>query len=144
MNIIIRNFQEISVDIIIDITQMFLFWLPGGNILKGKILTLIHIFIAMFGNILFFTFPPRSIMRILYLFLCLFVLITNLLFRGCVITRAEQRLTGSKETILDKLLIFTGISVNRDTRYAITLGSIITIFSLITFSVVADYIWVDY
>ena len=41
---------------------------------------------------------------------------------GCVITRAEQQLTGNKETIVDPFLALANISTNRDTRQAATLA----------------------
>ena len=97
--------------------------------------------ISIFGHVLYFSFPPRSIMRIIYLILCILVLISNIIFKGCIVTRAEQFLTGKKDTILDELLIYLGITVNRETRFAFTIGSIIAISSFLTFTVIADFIW---
>lgn len=41
---------------------------------------------------------------------------------GCVITRAEQKLTGNTETIVDPFLGLANIAANRDTRQAATLA----------------------
>ena len=100
---------------------------------------LIHIFLTLFGSVIFFFSKPRSEMRLLFVFVCIMVLLSNLIFKSCIITVAEQRLTGKKETILDQFLIFINIPANHDTRFAMTIGSIFSILLLISWAVFADY-----
>jgi hypothetical protein len=45
------------------------------------------------------------------------------IFRGCVVTRAEQKLTGSQTTIVDPFLSMCGVAVNRDTRVCSTIST---------------------
>jgi hypothetical protein len=134
----IRNIRGFLVDLIIDFTNIIFFWLPNNN-LRGKALILIHIFLTLFGSVIFFFSKPRSEMRLLFIFVCIMVLLSNLIFKSCIITVAEQRLTGKKETILDQFLIFINIPANHDTRFAMTLGSIFSILLLISWAVFADY-----
>lgn len=134
----IRNIRAFLVDLIIDFINIIFFWLPNDN-LRGKALMLIHLFLTLFGCVIFFFSKPRSEMRLLFVFVCIMVLLSNLIFKSCIITIAEQRLTGKKVTILDQFLIFANIPVNRDTRFAITIGIIFSIFLLISWAIFADY-----
>jgi hypothetical protein len=134
----IRNIRAFLVDLIIDFINIVFFWLPNDK-LRGQALISSHLFLSFFGYVIFFFSKPRSEMRLLFVFLCIVVLLSNIIFKACLITIAEQRLTGKKETILDYFLIFIKIPVNRDTRFAMTIGSIFSIFLLISWTVFADY-----
>jgi hypothetical protein len=134
----IRNVRRFIVDLIVDFVNIIFFWLPNNNI-RGKILIFIHVFLSFFGYVLFFFSKPRSEMRILFVFICMIVLLSNIIFKACLITLAEQRLTKKNETILDQFLIFMKIPANSDTRFAMTLGSIISIFLFISWTVFSDY-----
>lgn len=134
----IRNIRTFLVDLIIDFINIIFFWLPNDN-LRGKALVSSHLFLSFFGYIIFFFSKPRSDMRLFFVFICIVVLLSNIIFKACLITIAEQRLTGKKETILDQFLIFIKIPVNRDTRFAMTIGSIFSIALLISWTVFADY-----
>jgi peptidoglycan/LPS O-acetylase OafA/YrhL len=70
---------------------------------------------------LFFVLPSHHPGRLIILAIALVVMTSQWLF-GCVITRAEQKLTGNTETIVDPFLGLANIAVNRDTRQAATLA----------------------
>jgi hypothetical protein len=66
------------------------------------------------------------------------VVASQWLLGGCVITRAEQRLTGEKDTILDPFLKLAGLNVNRDTRIASTIAVGTAISVILLWSVACD------
>ena len=118
---VLRKVRDGLVAVIIALTRVVFFWLPGGDVAHGQALTALHPMII--GGVIgaFFLLPPRHPIRLSILAVALVVMATQWLF-GCVITRAEQQLTGTKETIVDPFLSLANIAVNRDTRNAATLA----------------------
>ena len=86
---------------------------------------------------LFFLVPPRSPLRFYIAFFFLCVCCSQWLFGGCILTRAEQRLTGSKDTILDPFLAFANIAVTRDTRNAATIAGGTLVCSILIWAVLS-------
>ena len=68
----------------------------------------------------------------------LLIVLSQWFFKGCIITRAEQILTGSTETIVDPLLRCLMIKPTKDTRIAITVGCSMTVFFIMLFSICLD------
>lgn len=68
-------------------------------------------------------------------------MLTQWFFRGCIITRAEQALTGSKETVVDPFLQFVHIKPSRESRLAITLGLSVGVTSIMILSICMDAIY---
>jgi hypothetical protein len=119
----LRSIRDGFVDLIVCAARVGFFWVPGGDPAYGKALMVFHPILLVTMILLFFLAPPRSPLRIYLAFFFLFVSFTQWLFSGCVITRAEQKLTGSKETIIDQFLTLAGVEVTRDTRNAATIAT---------------------
>jgi hypothetical protein len=120
---ILRHVRESLVELFVAIAKTLFFWVPGGDVAKGKALMACHPIFLACVTALFFIVDPKSPLRFIIVALAFITVGSQWLLGGCVITRAEQRLTGSKETILDPFLILAKISVNRDTRIAGTIGA---------------------
>ena len=119
--IVLRKVRDGLVSVIIALTRVVFFWLPGGDIAHGQALTAVHPMIIGSVILAFFVVGPHHPARLIILAVGLVVMTTQWLF-GCVITRAEQQLSGAKETIVDPFLSLANIAVNRDTRNAATLA----------------------
>jgi hypothetical protein len=135
---VLRTIQTSLVDVFVSLARVLFFWIPGGDVEKGRALMACHpvvigVFVAMF-----FTAAARSPLRFMLAALGLVVVASQWLLGGCVVTRAEQRLTGGKETILDPFLLLAGVEVNRDTRIAATVASSTAIISIMSWVLVCD------
>jgi hypothetical protein len=119
----LRSIRDGFVDLIVCAARVGFFWVPGGDPAYGKALMVFHPILLVSMILMFFLAPARSPLRIYIAFFFLFVSFTQWLFSGCVITRAEQRLTGSKETIIDQFLTLAGVEITRDSRNAATIAS---------------------
>lgn len=119
----LRSIRDGFVDLIVCAARVGFFWVPGGDPAYGKALMVFHPILLVAMILLFFLAPSRSPLRIYIACFFLFVSFTQWMFSGCVITRAEQRLTGNKETIIDQFLTLAGVEVTRDTRNAATIAT---------------------
>ena len=77
-------------------------------------------------------------MRFVILGLGIVTVASQWLLGGCVVTRAEQRLTGRKDTIVDPFLTLAGVEVNRDTRITATLGTSSAICIIMLWMLIVD------
>ena len=94
---VLRKVRDGLVSVIIALTRVVFFWLPGGDIAHGQALTALHPMIIGSVILAFFVVGPHHPARLIILAVGLVVMTTQWLF-GCVITRAEQQLSGAKET----------------------------------------------
>ena len=135
---ILRNVRDSLVDMFVALARVLFFWLPGGDVAQGQALTAGHpVFIGLCIAV-FFYLPPRHPMRFCILGLAVVTVASQWLLGGCVVTRAEQRLTGQKTTIVDSFLTLAGVEVNRDTRITATLGVSSAICILMVWVVIVD------
>ena len=118
---ILLHVRESLVELFVALAKTVFFWIPGGDYAKGKALMACHPLFMICVTGLFFV-TKENAFRCLILGLAFATVASQWLLGGCVVTRAEQRLTGSKETILDPFLVLAKIAVNRDTRNAATIG----------------------
>ena len=118
---ILREIRDGLVAVIIALTRVVFFWLPGGDVAHGQALMALHPMIIGTVITLFFVLPSHHPGRLVILGVSLIVMASQWLF-GCVITRAEQKLTGNTQTIVDPFLELANISPTRDTRQAATLA----------------------
>jgi hypothetical protein len=135
---ILRQIRNLLVELFVTIARILFFWLPGGDVGKGKALMAFHPILIASITFLFFLLPPRSLGRLLILVAGIITVSSQWLLGGCVITRAEQVLTGDKETIVDPFLQLARVAVNRDTRVAATLGVGTAITVLLGWSFLCD------
>ena len=111
---VLRNIRDVVVNLIVDLARVIFFWVPGGDPAYGRALMTFHPFAIMLTVAFFFLLRPKHPVRLLIACLALLVVASQWLLGGCVITRAEQRLTGNKETIMDPFLTLAGLPADRD------------------------------
>jgi hypothetical protein len=133
-----ENLRTTVVNCIIALTRAIFFWLPGGDMAHGTALRAIHPVFIIFWIAIFFLYPSNRPLRLLICIFAIITLLTQWFFKGCIITRAEQILTKSKETIMDPCLEFVNIKPTNGTRLAMTLGFSISIVSIMIFSIGID------
>jgi hypothetical protein len=136
---VLRHIRGVLVDLCIALVRVLFFWLPGGDVAKGHALMIFHYMLLPLTPVIFFMAEAKSPIRILLAGFIIIVALTQWLF-GCVITRAEQRLTGSKETVADPFLKLVGICVNRDTLSAATVTAGSTTALILVIGVICDAI----
>ena len=120
---------------IIAITRVLFFWLPGGDIAHGAALSAFHPVFILSWIVIFFLYPSNKPLRIFICLAACIIMFSQWYFKGCIITRAEQTLTGSKDTIMDPFLQFANIKPTNQTRLAITLGMSTSIVGIMLFSI---------
>ena len=135
---ILRHVRDSLVELFVALAKTLFFWVPGGDVAKGKALMACHPIFLACVTALFFLVRPNSPLRFIIVGLAITTVASQWLLGGCVVTRAEQRLTGSSETILDPFLILAGLSVNRDTRIAATIGSGTAVCALLVWAFLCD------
>ena len=131
-------FRLTLVRCIISITRAVFFWIPGGDIAQGSALRAVHPVIMVSWVLLFFLYPSNRPLRIFICSMAIVTMMSQWYFKGCIITRAEQRLTGSKDTVVDPFLRFIRVPPTKESQLAITLGMSITITTIMLFSVFMD------
>jgi len=135
---VLRNIRNGLVDIFVALARVLFFWLPGGDVAQGQALMACHpIFIALCVAA-FFYLPSRHPLRFCLAGLAVLVVASQWLLGGCVVTRAEQRLTGHTDTIVDPFLKLAGVEVSRDTRVVATLGVGTAVCGIMTWVVLMD------
>ena len=135
---ILRHVRDSLVELFVALAKTLFFWIPGGDVARGKALMACHPIFITFIAALFFVVKPHSPIRFMIVVLAVVTVASQWLLGGCVVTRAEQRLTGSNETILDPFLILAGLSVNRDTCIAATIGSGTAICAILIWALACD------
>lgn len=136
---ILRRIQDNLVDFLELFARILFFWLPS-DYAKGRALMFIHS-IAGLGLIsVFFLLAPKSPFKLAIAVAALIVLISQFAFRGCILSRAEQRLTGEKDTIADPVLRLCGIEVTPANRMSATIVSTVSICLILLWGTLTDYI----
>jgi hypothetical protein len=136
---LLRKIRDALVDLFVVLARVLFFWLPGGDVAYGRALMVLHPLSIVVFIVFFFLLPQNSIFKILIICMSLLVVASQWLLGGCVITRAEQRLTGSKETIVDPFLALAGLPIDRNTRIAATLATGTSICVIMIVSTIANY-----
>ena len=138
---VLRQLRDAVVDGIISLTRILLFWIPGDDAARGKALMALHPFIVIIPISLFFILERRSPWKLAIAVAAIVVTASQWIFRGCVITRAEQKLTGSQITIVDPFLSLCGVAVNRDTRIVATVATGTSLCLLLAWATCCDYLF---
>ena len=133
-----EDLRSTLVRCIIAMTHALFFWLPGGDIAHGSALSAFHPVFLLSWVLIFFLYPSNKPLRIFICIAAFVIMFSQWYFKGCIITRAEQILTSSKDTIMDPFLHFAGIKATNQTRLAITLGISGSVAIIMLFSVYMD------
>ena len=139
--VVLRKIRDALVDFFIAFARLAFFWLPGGDVTCGKALMAFHPVFLMSLTALFFVLPARHPLRIVIALMSMLVVVSQWTLGGCVITRAEQKLTGDKITILDPFLTLANIAVNRDTRNAATVSASTGVLAILSWCLINDYVF---
>jgi hypothetical protein len=133
---LLRALKRALIDAILAVTRLLLCWLPGGDAERGRALFAAHAVAPIAGVLLFFALPLGHRGRLLLLLAALLVAASQWAFRGCVITKAEQLLTGEDATIVDAFLRLAALPAARDTRLAATVASSTAVAGVMAWSFV--------
>jgi hypothetical protein len=119
---LLRPIKYSLVDLFISLARVFFFWLPGGDIGKGQALMVAHFVGGCVLYTLYFVLPSNQPFRLFIFLFFVIVILQQLIFRGCVITKAEQKLTSSEDTILDPWIRLCGFEPTRELRIICSIG----------------------
>lgn len=138
LRILLKPIKYSLIDLFTSLARVLFFWLPGEDAAKGQALMVLHFLGGCIIYSVFFLLPNGHHMRF-FIFLFFFVVVLQqLLFRGCVITRAEQRLTGSEHTIMDPWIRLSGLEPSRETRIACSTGVICSMTATLLMNIIVQ------
>lgn len=137
---VLRNMRDVIVDLIVDLAKLVFFWVPGGDPAYGRALMTFHPFAIMMTVAFFFLLSPKHSARLIIACTAILVVASQWLLGGCVVTRAEQRLTGNKETIMDPFLTLAGLPADQHTRIAATIGMGTALASVLVWATICDFL----
>ena len=135
---ILRPIKYSLVDLFISLARVFFFWLPGGDTGKGQALMICHFLGGCLLYSLYFILTPNQSFRLFIFFFFVIVVFQQLLFRGCVITKAEQKLTGLSDTILDPLIRLVGFEPTRELRIGCSVSVVGTMAMTLLLNTILD------
>ena len=135
----IRSLKSVLIRYIIALTELIFIWVPGGSKARGIALMTFHPLFFIAWIAIFFLYPSNRSLRFLIFLAACITALSQWLFRGCIVTKAEQLLTGTKETVMDPFLRFLGITPTHETRLAATLGCSISVTSIMFLSICMDH-----
>ena len=138
---VLRHIREVVVNLIVDLARVVFFWVPGGDAATGRALMTFHPFAIMLTVAFFFLLPIKHPARLFIACAAIVVVASQWLLGGCVVTRAEQRLTGNKETIMDPFLTLAGLPADRHTRIAATIGMGTALAGVIVWATACDLLF---
>ena len=118
----LRPIKYSLIDLFIAISKVLFFWLPGGDIAKGQALMILHFFGGCLLYTIYFYLSHRHPGRLFIFFFFVIVILQQIVFRGCVITKAEQKLMGSDDTIMDPWIRLVGYQPTRESRIVCSTG----------------------
>jgi diacylglycerol kinase len=106
----------------------------GDKCIRARHLMKLHFILCYLVIFLFFIIHNKYF-RLFIIFGALFVIFTNILFNGCLITKIEQNLCPGMETIMDWPLQLFGFSIHNTNRKIIN----ILFFTLLIFILFSYY-----
>ena len=113
---ILKPIKSALIDLFVSIARVLFFWLPGGDLAIGQALMVFHFIGGGLLYTIYFMMPHLHPLRMFIFFFFVLIIIQQIVFRGCVITKAEQKLTDSNDTILDPWIRMSGFEPNRELR----------------------------
>jgi hypothetical protein len=138
LRVLLRPIKYSLIDLFTSLARVLFFWLPGEDAARGQALMVLHFLGGCLVYSLFFVLANGHAMRFFIFLFFLVVVLQQLLFRGCVITRAEQRLTGSEHTIMDPWIRLSGLEPTRESRIACSTGVICTMAATLLMNIIVQ------
>ena len=135
----LRRIQDRLVDFLELLARALFFWLPS-DYAKGRALMFIHAAAGLGLIGVFFLLAPKSPFKVAIAIAAAIILVSQFAFRGCILSRVEQRLTGTKDTIVDPVLNLCNIEVTSANRMSATIVSTISICLIMIWATAVDYI----
>lgn len=120
----LKPIKTAFIDLFISLARVVFFWLPGGDVAKGQALMILHFIGGCLLYTVYFTIKPLHPFRLLIVVFFIFVVLQQIIFRGCVITKAEQKLTGSTDTIVDPWIRLCGFEPTRELRIVCNVATV--------------------
>jgi hypothetical protein len=139
LKVLLKPIKTSLIDLFISLSRVIFFWLPGSDISKGQALMILHLFGGCLIYSLFFILPNGHVCRLFIFLFYAIVVLQQLLFRGCVITKAEQHLTGSSDTIMDPLIRLSGFEPTRELRIATSIGVMFAMTMTLLMNIIVQY-----
>jgi len=118
----LRPIKYALIDLFISLARVLFCWLPGGDLAKGQALLVFHFVGGCLLYTIYFLMPPHHPLRLFIFLLAIVVILQQIVFRGCVITKAEQTLTKNSETVMDPWIHLIGLEPTKDLRNACSIG----------------------
>ena len=112
---VLRPIKYSLVDLFISIARVLFFWLPG-DIERGKGLLILHFIGGSILYTIYFMLPKKNPYKLLIFLFFVFLIVQQLVFRGCVITKAEQYLTKNTNTVVDPWIRLGGFEPTKELR----------------------------
>jgi hypothetical protein len=135
----VHSLRSVLIRYILALANLLFVWVPGGQKERGIALMTFHPLFFIAWIAIFFLYPSNHSLRFLIFLSACIIAFSQWLFRGCIVTKAEQLLTGTKETVMDPFLRFVGITPTHETRLAVTLGCSISVTSIMFLCVCMDH-----
>ena len=135
----VRSVRTHLENLIIELAHVMFFWIPDDEG-KGEALRTFHACFLLIVLLPFFLVSNTNPLRLI-IFVCMCgVVASQVVFNGCIITRAERRLSKTKTTIVDIFVKATGSEINRDTLQVATLAAGFTTLGLMSLALIGDLI----
>lgn len=137
---IMKELKHFLVDFFVELARYLFFWLPTDE-LRGHALLIVHGCLGFIMFTAFFLFPPRHIARFFILIIGNAVIVSQILFNGCVITKAEHVLTGKKNTLFDYIIEVFGLEPTNKMRMFTTFATFVPAMGVLFAAFLADFWW---
>ena len=113
---LLRPMKYALIDLFISLARVLFFWLPGDDVARGQALMVFHFVGGCVLYTIYFAMIKQHPVRLFIFLFFVVIVLQQLVFRGCVITRAEQKLMKTNDTILDPWIRLAGVEPSRESR----------------------------
>jgi hypothetical protein len=116
-----HKLREIFIESLIKIFRTIFFWIDNDKEL-GRAILAVHPFLILIPIAIFFSLGRLGLLKLILLLLGFCLASSQIIFKGCVLTAAERRLTGEKKTVMDPVLKLMPFIETRDFVVGLTIG----------------------
>jgi hypothetical protein len=136
----IKDVKQFLVDFFVHLARILFFWMPTDE-LRGQALLIAHGLSGIILFISFFLLPPRHIGRFFILIIGYLVILSQTVFRGCIITKAEHVLTGKKNTLFDYFIELFELETSNKMRMFTTFATFVPAMFVLFMAFLSDFWW---